>query len=157
MGPRLLSQFLTGSPQRSCGLDLLKSGALVQKDGATKLIESLRLHLGKDTQQDVSEHYKRFLYRSSRLYQQSMQHYIAEEAALHEKALLAVRSVAQESGEVKEIISTVLRGYLLLENASLTGTEQVVVFGTAGRRYEYTAISRALRETWGQRRKTPWP
>ena len=110
VGPRLLSQFPAGSPQRTYGLELLKSGVLVKKDGAEKLLEALKLHLGKDTQQDVSEHYKRFLHRSSRLYQQSMQHYIAEESALHEKALLAVRSVAKESGEVKEIISTVLRG-----------------------------------------------
>ena len=40
VGPRLLSQFPTGSPQRSCGLSLLKSGVLVQKDGAEKLIEA---------------------------------------------------------------------------------------------------------------------
>ena len=94
VGPRLLQQFQLGSPQRSYGIELLKSGVLAKVDGAQKLLTALRLHLGKDTQQDVSEHYKRFLHRSSRLYQQSMQHYIAEESNLHEKALQAVRSLS---------------------------------------------------------------
>ena len=52
------------------------------EDGATQLKKLIRLRLGKDLQQDVSEHYKRFLHRSARLYQQSMQHYIAEESNL---------------------------------------------------------------------------
>eukprot|EP00975_Prorocentrum_lima_P067403 12914705-Prorocentrum_lima.AAC.1 len=38
---------------------------------------------------------------------------------------------------------------MLLENSSLTGTMQVLVFGVAGKPYEYDAISKALRETWG--------
>ena len=39
VGPRLLSQFPAGSPQRTYGLELLKSGVLVKKDGAEKLME----------------------------------------------------------------------------------------------------------------------
>ena len=49
----------------------------------------------------------------------------------------------------KEIIADVLRGYLLLENAALTGSEQVFVFGVAGKSYAYNHIANALRETWG--------
>ena len=77
-------------------------------------------HLGKDLQQDVSEHKKRFLHRSA------MQHYIAEESNLHERALHAVKSVStpgKDEPETKEIIADVLRGFLLLENAALTGSE----------------------------------
>ena len=83
----------------------------------------------------MSEHYKRFLHRSARLYQQSMKHYIAEESDLHERALQAVKSVSsreKDEPETKEIIADVLRGFLLLENAALTGSEQVFVFGVAG-------------------------
>ena len=79
IGPRLLQQFPKGSPQREIGLELLKSGVLQLQDGATQLLKLIRLRLGKDLQQDVSEHYKRFLHCSARLYQQSMQHYIFEE------------------------------------------------------------------------------
>ena len=74
IGPKLLQQFPKGSPQREIGLELLKSGVLQLEDGATQLLKLIRLRLGKDLQQDVSEHYKRFLHRSARLYQQSMQH-----------------------------------------------------------------------------------
>ena len=49
----------------------------------------------------------------------------------------------------KEIIADVLRGLLLLENAALTGSEQVFVFGVAGKSYAYSHIANALRETWG--------
>ena len=36
--------------------------------------------------------------------------------------------------ETKEIIANVLRGFLLLENAALTGSEEVFVFGVAGKK-----------------------
>ena len=97
LGPKLLQQFPKGSPQREVGLELLKSGVLQLEDGATQPLKLIRLRLGKDLQQDVSEHYKRFLQRSARLYQQSMQHYIAEESNLHERALQAVKSVTTSS------------------------------------------------------------
>ena len=80
IGPRLMQQFPKGSPLREIGLELLKSGVLQMEDGATRLLKLIRLRLGKDLPQDVSEHYKRFLHRCARLYQQSMQHYIAEES-----------------------------------------------------------------------------
>ena len=60
----------------------------------------------------------------ARLYQQSMQHYIAEESNLHERALQAVKSVStpgKDEPETKDIIADVLRG-----------SEQVFVFGVAG-------------------------
>ena len=75
-------------------MELLKSGVLQLEDGATQLLELIRLRFGKDLQQHVSERYKRFFHRSARLYQQSMQHYIAEESNLHERALQAVGSVS---------------------------------------------------------------
>ena len=158
LGPKLLQQFPKRSPQGEIGLELLKSGVLQLEDGATQLLNFIRLRLGKDLQRDVSEHYKRFLHRSARLYQQSMQHYIAEESNLHERALQAVKSVTTSSktetetetdSKEKEIIADVLRGFLLLENAALTGSEQVFVFGVAGKSYAYNHIANALRETWG--------
>ena len=87
-----------------------------------------------------------------------MQHYIAEESNLHERALQAVKSVTTSSktetetetdSKEKEIIADVLRGFLLLENAALTGSEQVFVFGVAGKSYAYNHIANASRETWG--------
>ena len=45
----------------------------------------------------------------------------------------------------KEIIADVLRGFLLLENAALTGSEQVFVFGVAGREtWATTNVSGAM-------------
>ena len=85
-----------------------------------------------------------------------MQHYIAEESNLHERALQAVKSVTtpnktetETDPKEKEIIADVLRGFLLLVNAALTGSEQVFVFGVAGKSYAYNHIANALRETWG--------
>ena len=152
VGPKLLQQFPKGSPQRAIGLELLKSGVLQLEDEANQLLKLIRLRPGKDLQQDVSEHYKRFLHRSARLYQQAMQHYIAEESNLHERALQAVRSVSapgEGETETKEIIAFVLREFLLLENTALTGSEQVFVFGVAGKSYTYSHIANALRETRG--------
>ena len=78
-----------------------------------------------------------------------MQHYSAEELNLHERALHTVRPVSN-AGEsetaTKEIIADVLRGFLLLENAALTGSEQVFVFGVAGKSNAYRHIANALRE-----------
>ena len=73
LGPKLLQQFPKGSPQREIGLELLKSGVLQLKDGATQLL-------------------KRTFPPSFRT-SVSMQHYIAEESNLHERALQAVKSV----------------------------------------------------------------
>ena len=84
VGPRLLQQFPKGSPQREIGLELLKSGVLQLEDGATQQLKLIRLRLWKNLQQDVSEHYKRLLHRSARLYQQLMQQFIDEESNLHE-------------------------------------------------------------------------
>ena len=42
VGPRLLSQFQPGSPQRQCGLDLLRKGELNKKSGAENLIADLK-------------------------------------------------------------------------------------------------------------------
>ena len=95
VGPKLLQQFPKGSPQREISLELLKSGVLQLEDGASQLLKLIRLRLGKDLQQDMSKHYKRFLHRSARLYQQSMQHYIAEESKLHERALQAVKAARE--------------------------------------------------------------
>ena len=122
------------------------------EDGATQLLKLVRLRLVKDLQQDGSEHYKRFLHRSARLYQQSMQHYIAEESNLHERALQAVKSVStlgKDEPETKENIADVLRGFLLLENAALTGSGLVFVFGVAGKSHAYNHIANELSETWG--------
>ena len=158
LGPKLLQQFPKGFPQREIGLELLKSGVLQLEEGATQLLKLIRLRLGKDLQQDVSEHYKRFLHRSARLYQPSMQHYIAEESNLHKRPLQAVKSVTTSSktetetetdSKEKEIIADVLRGFLLLENAALTDSEQVFVVGVAGKSYAYNHIANSLRETWG--------
>ena len=118
------------------------------EDGTTQLLKLIRLRLGKDLQQDVSEHYKRFLHRSGAFVQQSMQHYIAEESNLHDRALQAVKSVStpgKDETETKEIIADVLRGFLQLENAALTGSEPVFVFGVAGKSYAYNHIAKALR------------
>ena len=93
----------------------------------------------KVLQQDVSEHYKRFLHRSARLYQQSMQHYIAEESNLHERALQAVRSMSNTGmggTETKEIIADVLRGFFSVGKRRTTGSEQDV----AGKCYEYNTL-----------------
>ena len=58
-------------------------------------------------------------------------------------------SPRKDEPETKEIIADVLRGFLLLENAALTGSEQVFVFGVAGESYAYNYIANALREAWG--------
>ena len=153
IGSKPLQQFLKGSPQREIGLELLKANVLQLEDN--QLLKLFRLRFGKDLQQDVSEHYKRFFHRSACLYQRSMQHCVAEESKLHERALQAVRSVSNtsesETGETatKEIIADVLRGFLRLESAALAGSEQVFVSGVACKSYAYNHIANALRETCG--------
>ena len=126
-----LATVSKGFSTEEIGLELLESGVLQLEDSATQLLKPIRLRLGKDVQQDV--------------------HCIAEESNLHERALQPVKSVStqgKDEPETKEIIADVLRGFLLLENAALTGSEQVFVFG-AGKSYAYNHIANALRETWG--------
>ena len=136
------------------------------EDGATQLLKLIQLRLGKDLQQDVSEHYKRFLHRSARLYQQSMQHYIAEESNLHERALQAVKSVTTSSktetetetdSKEKEIIADVLRGFFLLENAALTGSEQVFVFWRCWKKLRVQSHCKRVERNLGQRRTSQEP
>ena len=106
-------------------MELLKSVVLQLEDGATQLLKVIRLRLGKALQQDVSEHYKRFLHRSARLYQQSMHHYIAEESNLHEAALQAVKSVSipgKDEPETKEIIAD---GLAWNSSAGKRGTHRI--------------------------------
>ena len=71
---------------------------------------------------------------------------------LHERALQTVKSVStpgKDEPETKEIIADVLRAFLLLEHVALTGSEQVFVFGVAGKSHACNHIANALRETWG--------
>ena len=77
-----------------------------------------------------------------------MQHCVAEESDLHERALQAIRSVsARSEGETEtmEIIADVLRGFLLWDSAAPTGSEQVIVFGVAGKSYTYSHIAERFR------------
>ena len=92
-GPRLLHKFREGSAERSLGLSLLRDGSLLKGDGCDKLLALIRKTLGKELEQDVSEHYQRYLHRGARRYGQSMQGYIAEEAQLHDRALKAVATI----------------------------------------------------------------
>ena len=63
-------------------------------------------------------------------------------------AVKSVSTLSEGEAETKEIIADVMRGFLLWENAALTGSEQVSVFGVAGKSYAYCHIANAFRETW---------
>ena len=78
--------FTHAVPKERNRLGTSEVGCVATGGRRHSVAEALRLRLGKDLQQDVSEHYKRFLHRSARLYQQSVQHCIAEESNLHERA-----------------------------------------------------------------------
>ena len=96
-GPKLLSKFKIASAERSIGLSLLKAGELQKTNGCENLLKVIRTTLGKELEQDVSEHYQRYLHRGARRYCQSVQSYIAEEAALYDRALKAVKTVEPET------------------------------------------------------------
>ena len=85
----------------------------------------IRRTLGKEIEQGVSEHYQRYLHRGARRYCQSMQNYIAEEAQLHGRALKAVKTVEPDT---ETLLADSLRGFMLLELASLSGAEQVSIY-----------------------------
>ena len=53
--------------------------------------------------------------------------------------------------ETKEIIADVLRGFLLLENAALTGSEQVFVFGVARKKLHAQPHCKRVQRNLGQR------
>ena len=70
------------------------------------------------------------------MYQQSMQHFVTAETNLHERGLLAVKSVSQpptggRETSAEEIILHVLRGLKSPESIALTGSEAGLVFGVA--------------------------
>ena len=64
--PKLLHQYPKGSPQRDIRLELLTSNVSQLEDRAHQLLKLVRLRLGKDLQQDVSDHCERVFYRSAR-------------------------------------------------------------------------------------------
>ena len=72
--------------------------------------------------------------------------HIAEQAAHHDRALKAVHSGEQGTNT---LLADSLRGFLLLEVSSLSGSEQVKVYTGAAKSYRYTDIYKALRDTWG--------
>ena len=122
-----VSEGFSAERERQNHLELLKPNFLKLEDGARHLLKLFRLRLGKDLQQDVFEHNKRFFHRSARGFQLSMQHYVAEESNLYARASQAVRSVSN-TGEsetaAKKIRADALRRFLLLENAARPGPEQ---------------------------------
>ena len=130
-GPKLLQKFREGSAERALGLSLLRDGTLQKAEGCQALLTLIRQTLGKEVEQDVSEHYQRYLHRGAHRYGQSMQSYIAEEAQLHDRALKAVASVETDT---KTLLADSLRGFLLLELSSLTGSEQVNIYTTSEKR-----------------------
>ena len=78
----------------------------------------LRKTLGKELEQDVSEHYQKYMHKGARRYCQSIQPYFAEKAAHHDRALKAVHSVEEGT---KTLLADSPRGFLLLEVSSLSG------------------------------------
>ena len=139
IGPKLLRQFPKGSPQVRCAATGGRHYSVAETH-STPSREGFAARRFR-TLQTFPSSFRAFV-------QQSMQHYIAEESNLHERALQVVKSVStpgKDETETKEIIADVLRGFLLLENAALTGSELVFVFGVAGKSYAYNHIAKALR------------
>ena len=95
----------------------------------------LRKTLGKEQEQDVSEHCQN-LHRGPRRYCQTVQAPVAEEAAHHVWALKAVWSVERGT---KTVVADLLRGFLLLELSSVSP-----------RRATDTLTSRRLFEALGE-------
>ena len=56
VGPKLLAKFRQGAADRALGMALLKDGKLQEADGAEALMKMFRATLGKELEQDVSEH-----------------------------------------------------------------------------------------------------
>eukprot|EP00974_Lingulodinium_polyedra_P109550 10598460-Lingulodinium_polyedra.AAC.1 len=79
-----------------------------------------------------------------------MQHYLAEEERLYERALAAVKRVDPNAAQ---LLASPLRGYLLLEQSSLTSAEQVFVYGDAEKSYRYDDVRKSLRDIWGNEEK----
>ena len=65
--PKLLQQYPKGSPQREIGLEPPNSNVLQLEDRAHQLLKLIRVRLGKDLQQHVSDHCERVLHRSARI------------------------------------------------------------------------------------------
>ena len=140
IGPKLLQQFPKGSPQREIGLELLKSGVLQLEDGATQLLKLIRLPNTTNVSFTVPR-----VCISSRCNTTLPRNQTCTNEPCRQSNLCPHR----EKTNPKEIIADVLREFLLLENAALTGSEQVFVFGVAGKSYAYNHIANAVRETWG--------
>ena len=120
------------------------------EDGATQLLKRIRLRLGGDLQQDVSETQQTFPspFRASVSVVDAALHCRGIEPERTVQAVKCVSTPGKDEPETKEIIADVLRGFLLLENAARTGSEQVFVFGVACKSYAYNHTANALRETW---------
>ena len=90
IGRRLLQQCSKGSPEGGwLGTSEVWCAATGRRRHSVAETHSTPFREGLAARR--FEHYKRFLHRSARLYQQ---HYIAEESNLHERALQAVKSVS---------------------------------------------------------------
>ena len=149
-GPRILGRFPQGSMQRAIGIEMLKKGTLQKDDGPHKLYEAIYETLGTQVETGVATRFAEFIRKRGRQYEESMQHYLAEEERLYARALAAVQLVAPD---VKELICSPLRGYLLLEQSSLTSAEQVIIYGDTEKSYKFPDVKKSLREMWGNEEK----
>ena len=118
--PKLLGRLREDSAERALGLQLLWKDTCKKDGGKVTVLTILWITLGKELGQDVSEHHQKNLHWGVRRYCQSIQAYIAEEAAHHDRALKAVQSV--EKG------TETLRDTLLSDLNSLSRSEQVQVY-----------------------------
>ena len=92
-GPRILAIFAQGSVQRAIGLTLLKSGDLVKDDGPGKLWDAIYAMLGTQVEADVASRFGEYIRKRGRQFEESMQHYLAEEERIYARALDAVKLV----------------------------------------------------------------
>ena len=67
------------------------------------------------------------------------------------------KTETETDSKEKEIIADVLRGFLLLENAALTGSEQVFVFWRCRKKLRVQSHRKRVERNLGQRRTSQEP
>ena len=121
-GPRCLSRFEDGAPQRALGLSFLTEGNFQLADGAETPLASIKTTLGRRSNRTSVNTIRGCLHGGSRRYRRSMQSDIAEKAALHDRALIVVNTAEPET---TQLLCDTLRGQIAVEASSPWGSEQV--------------------------------
>lgn len=133
LGPRMVAALPKNSVQRKAAARLSKTpddaAGIAHEKGPDNIVKCLKASLGSRPLPLAAEQVVTYFRSQGRLKGESMAHYGERELEAYEKALKSVQAI---DVRVMELVPDVVRGMLLWEYSSPTGTEKSTIAANLG-------------------------